>query len=202
MIRRKGLFMMMVAVLVIGLLAGCAGTKDAAKVEESNVQDEAADGGASFQEYPIGDEVEAEGMNIAAIYLKPVDMEPAMKAGLSADKSDIHLEADITALKDNPFGFGFGEFVPYLTIKYIISDESGKEVLSGSFMPMNASDGSHYGANVKMPGAGTYKLKYIIESPENKDFLLHTDDETGVPGRFWKKPVEVEFEFPYVPRKF
>lgn len=202
---QKGrLFFVTILMVVIAMaFAGCGATKTTEKTDSTESQTAGKEEGKpSFQEFPIGDEVEAEGLNIAAIYLKPVDMEPAMKAGLSADKADIHLEADITALKDNPHGFGAGEFVPYLTVKYQILDDKKNEVLSGSFMPMNAGDGSHYGINVKMPGAGNYKLKYFIESPEKQDFLLHTDAETGVPGRFWKKPIEVEFDFPYVPRKF
>lgn len=200
--KSKLVSLVVLAMLVTVALTGCGGTEGTSNSGTEDTQVAETSGGATFQEFPIGDEVEVEGMNIAAIYLKPVDMEPAMKAGLSADKSDIHLEADISALKDNPFGFGFGEFVPYLTVKYVISDEKNNEVLSGSFMPMNAGDGTHYGANVKMPGAGNYKLKFIIDSPEKQDFLLHTDAETGVPGRFWKKPIVVEYEFPYVPRKF
>lgn len=37
-------------------------------------------------------------MEIAAVYLKPIDMEPR-GMGLPAAKSDIHLEADIHAVK-------------------------------------------------------------------------------------------------------
>ena len=39
-------------------------------------------------------------MEIAAVYLKPIDMEPR-GMGLPAAKSDIHLEADIHAVKGN-----------------------------------------------------------------------------------------------------
>ncbi|KKM09609.1 hypothetical protein SY88_18355 [Clostridiales bacterium PH28_bin88] len=187
------------------VLAGCGG-KQAANTGGSGAP---APGGnaakpgeaAGFQEYPIGDEQEAEGLNIGAVYFQPVVMEPADKAGLKPDEADVHLEADITAL-DGRYGFGAGEFVPYLTVKYKLKNVDKGETIQGSFMPMNASDGPHYGANVKMMGAGKYQLTYTIESPEKQDFLLHTDKETGVEGRFWTKPIEVSWEFNFLPRKW
>jgi uncharacterized protein involved in high-affinity Fe2+ transport len=65
---------------------------------------------------------------------------------------------------------------------------------------MNASDGPHYGANLKLDGAGTYKVKFIIRSPEDQGFLLHVDQETGVPGRFWNQPLVAEWDFDFIPR--
>lgn len=201
---------MAISLIIIGLLVltGCsAGSKPADNADKKTAEtaDKPADdkaSGASFKEYPIGDEKEAEGMTIAAIYLQPVEMEPVQKAGLKPTESDIHLEADISANKNNPLGFGEGEFVPYLTIKYELKNKDNGKELSGSFMPMNAGDGSHYGANVKMPGAGNYTLKFTIESPEKQDFLIHTDKATGVPGKFWTKPIELTWDFSFVPRKW
>ena len=69
-------------------------------------------------------------------------------------------------------------------------------------MPMSASDGPHYGANVKIGKAGTYKIRFIIENPEAQGYLLHTDKETGVTGRFWDKPLVAEWTFDWVPRKW
>jgi len=153
-----------------------------------------------FQEYPIGDEKEMEGLKIAAVYFQPVEMEPAM--GLPPEKADIHLEADISATPDNKTGFGIGEWVPYLTVKYKLKNLTTGQATEGNFMPMNASDGPHYGDNVKMLGAGKYELTFIIESPEKQHYMLHTDKETGVEGRFWQKPLEVKWEFDFVPRKW
>lgn len=206
---RKSKAFFAIAVLVVALgviLAGCA-SEEPAGTYSSGQQDAGQDAqgtaqAAGFTEYPIGEEQQAEGMNIAAVYFQPVQMEPAMKAGLGPDEADIHLEADIAALKNNPFGFGFGEFVPYLTVDYKLKNLDSGEEQEGSLMPMNASDGPHYGANVKMMGAGKYKLTFIIQSPEKQDYLLHTDKETGVEGRFWKKPIEVEYEFNYLPREW
>lgn len=154
----------------------------------------------AFTEYPIGEPQEKENMEIAAVYFQPVPMEPMM--GLAPEKADLHLECDIKATKGNTVGFGAGEWIPYLTISYKLKNTNNGQVIEGTFMPMNADDGPHYGANIKMPGAGNYKLTFIIESPLRQDFMLHTDEETGVPGRFWRTPIAVEWDFPYVPRKW
>ncbi len=207
---KKFKLLSLVALLLVGVLtlAGCgAGTPapsdqktTQADTAQKHEKDKASD--ASFREYPIGDGQEIEGMNIAAVYLQPVEMEPVQKAGLKPTESDIHLEADISALKNNSLGFGDGEFVPYLTVKYQLKNKDTGKEQSGSFMPMNAGDGSHYGANVKMLGAGNYTLKFIIESPEKQDFLIHTDKASGVTGKFWTKPIEVTWDFSFVPRKW
>lgn len=192
------------------LLTGCGTTEKAATTapeaqDQNHTQGDnaaSAPGDAGFREYPIGEPIEIEGMNIAAVYLQPVTMEPAQKAGLAADKSDVHLEADISALENNALGFGAGEFVPYLTVKFKLVNKDTGETQEGSFMPMNAGDGSHYGANIKMMGAGNYALTYIIDSPEKQDFLIHTDKATGVPGKYWKKAIEAAYEFSFIPRKW
>ena len=60
-----------------------------------------AAGSAQAKEYPIGVPQQKAGMEIAAVYLQPVLMEPdgMMK---KPEESDIHLEADIHALANNP----------------------------------------------------------------------------------------------------
>lgn len=155
---------------------------------------------AGFEEFPIGDEVTVGPLHIAAVYFQPVDMEPAGMGGLAASKSDMHLEADISAADGNELGYGAGDFVPYLTVKYKIQKSGSNNVIEGNFMPMNASDGPHYGNNVKLDGAGKYKITFIIENPEKQGYLLHVDKETGVEGRFWKKPIEVSWDFDFIPR--
>lgn len=148
----------------------------------------------AFKEYPIGEAVTMNEMEIAAVYLQPIDMEPR-GMGLSAKDSDIHLEADIHTTKGNKNGFGEGEWMPYLTINYtLVNTDTGKKQ-QGTFMPMVASDGPHYGANVKMMGVGNYKLTYHIEPPSKAGMHRHTDDETGV-GRWWK-PFDVNYEFKF-----
>jgi uncharacterized protein involved in high-affinity Fe2+ transport len=156
---------------------------------------------AGFEEFPIGDDKVAGPLNIAGVYFQPVDMLPAGQAGLPASQSDMHIEADISAAEGNDLGYGVGDFVPYLTVKYRIQKQGGKTI-EGTFMPMSASDGPHYGANLKLDGAGKYKVTFIVENPEKQGYLLHVDKETGVPGRFWTKPLEVSWDFDFIPREW
>ena len=152
---------------------------------------------AQAAEYPIGKPQIKAGMEIAAVYLQPVKMDPEGMMR-KAELSDIHLEADIHAAKANPNGFGEGDWMPYLMIKYELSKAGSSEVIKGDFMPMVASDGPHYGDNVKLMGPGKYKLKFIIQPPsmnEHAHFGRHTDKETGVAA--WFKPFELNYEFTY-----
>ncbi|MDR3264858.1 MAG: iron transporter [Synergistaceae bacterium] len=155
---------------------------------------------AGFEEFPLGDEYDVGPLHIAGVYFQPVDMEPAGQGGIPASEADMHLEADISAAEGNELGYGTGDFVPNLTVRYKAEKVGGKKAIEGTFMPMNASDGPHYGNNVKLEGAGKYKITFIIESPEKQGFLLHVDKETGVPGRFWTTPIEVSWGFDYIPR--
>ena len=151
-------------------------------------------------EYPIGRPQQRYGMEITAVYLQPVLMEPDGMMRKPED-SDVHLEADIKALANNPNGFPDGAWIPYLTIKYEITKQGSGEKINGDFMPMVANDGPHYGDNVKLMGPGKYKVKYTILPPNTNPnpqshFGRHTDRLTGV--RPWFKPFEVEYEFTYV----
>lgn len=152
------------------------------------------EGSAGFTEVPIGDEVEEGPLTIGAVYFQPVDMEPAGNS-LSKEEADCHIEADIHAnKKGTELGFGVGEFVPYLKVKCTLQKVGSDKVQEIAFMPMNASDGPHYGANVKFEeGLGRYKVKYEISAPGN-EYLLHVDKETGVEGEFWTDPIETEWE--------
>ncbi|WML43786.1 iron transporter [Neobacillus sp. PS3-40] len=182
------------------LLAGCGSTSTNDTTSQTKKSAHNTHGKV-VKEIPTGDSIEKEGMDIAAVYFEPAEMYPPEKAGLQPNEADVHLEADIKATKNNKTGFGAGEWMPFLTVNYKIKNlDNGKES-SGTFMPMNASDGPHYGSNIKMFGAGKYKLSLSIESPEKQNYLLHVDKGTGVDGQFWNKPVEVEWEFPYMPKK-
>ncbi|MDR1088779.1 MAG: iron transporter [Coriobacteriales bacterium] len=175
-------------------LAGC--TQSAPSGESTGPAD-----AAGFEEYPIGDDEVVGPLNVAAVYFQPVDMEPAGNS-LPAAQSDMHIEADISAAEGNDLGYGVGDFVPNLTVDYEIEDSTGKMVTEGVFMPMSASDGPHYGANIKIGPAGTYLVRFIIHSPEEQGYLLHTDAETGVEGKFWTTPLVTEWEFDWVPREW
>jgi len=145
-------------------------------------------------EVPIGDSHEMNGMEIAAVYLQAIKMEPMLPGMM--DPKDIHLEADIHALKGNKNGYGEGEWIPYLTISYNLTKKGSKWSHTSNFMPMIASDGMHYGENVKLDGPGKYHVTFHIQSPASMGFGRHTDKETGV-GK-WYKPFDVEWDFNYV----
>jgi len=147
-------------------------------------------------EYPIGAPQERNGMEIGAVYLQPVVMEPEGMMRAPAE-SDVHLEADIHALGDNPNGFAEGEWMPYLVIGYEVTKQGGMTI-KGDMMPMVASDGPHYGDNVKLAGPGRYTVRFNIAPPTANPmahFGRHTDRLTGV--RPWFKPFTVEYEFVY-----
>jgi len=151
-------------------------------------------------EYPVGTPQNLAGMEVAAVYLQPVDMEPDGHMRKAAD-ADVHLEADIHALASNPNGFPEGAWIPFLYIGYELQKQGSPELIKGQFMPMVASDGPHYGDNVKLMGAGKYKLRLTIsppsapENPIGHHFGRHTDRATGV--RPWFKPFVVEWDFTY-----
>ncbi len=141
--------------------------------------------------YDVKDPEGNDTMHVGLIYFQPVDMEPAGNSLAKAD-SDAHMEADISALKGNKLGYSDGVFIPYLQVKLYITSKKTGETQEVAFMPMNASDGPHYGANVKFKdGVGNYELQLEIGAPGN-EYLLHVDKETGVTGRFWTEPLKLE----------
>lgn len=149
---------------------------------------------APAAEIEIGEAQTGAGLQVAAVYLQPVEMDPPGMM-LPADQSDIHLEADIGALAGNANGFVEGTWVPHLRVDYVLSNEAGFRV-SGPMMPMVASDGPHYGDNVKLAGPGRYRLTLVVSPPNDNHgghFGRHTDRETGVAK--WFDPVTFEYEF-------
>lgn len=152
---------------------------------------------AAAKEYPIGQPQTKNGMEIAAVYLQPIEMEPP---GMMrpAPESDVHLESDIKAAKDNTNGFAQGDWIPYLSVNYELTKLDDNQSQKGEFMPMVANDGPHYGDNVKMMGPGKYKLTLTIAPPDanpHAHFGRHIDKETGVGP--WFKTFSVEYEFSY-----
>ena len=133
-----------------------------------------------FTEIPIFEDQEVGFMNVSAVYFQPVPMSGGNE---SVEDFDLHLEADISALA-NKLGYGVGDWVPYLTVDYDVIGSDGNSAASGTFIEMSASDGPHYGANIKLPDADTYTLKLTIHSPEENGYLLHIDEETGPGGSF------------------
>ncbi|HRL22698.1 iron transporter [Alcaligenes sp. SDU_A2] len=152
-------------------------------------------GTALAAEYPIGQPVQKNGLEVAAVYLQPVEMDPPGMMRAAAD-SDIHLEADIHATADNPNGLPEGAWAPYLNIRYVLRKQGSDTVIAGDMMPMVANDGPHYGDNVKLNGPGKYTLVLTIASPESggmNHFGRHVDKETGVAP--WFQTFEHQYEF-------
>jgi len=157
-----------------------------------------ASAAASAVEYPIGTPQQRNGMEIAAVYLQPVTMEPDGMMR-KAEESDVHMEADIHALASNPNGFEEGAWMPYLMIKYEVTKQGTNEKISGDFMPMVANDGPHYGANLKMAGLGKYKLTYIVQPPGSGDPDAPVRQGFGRAAKVpWWKPFQVEWAFTYL----
>ncbi|MGP1945598.1 MAG: iron transporter [Arsenophonus sp. ER-EMS1-MAG3] len=156
------------------------------------------------KEYPLGKPIINEGMEIQGIYLQPITMSTDNGSHIShqvtSDKADIHLEADIHSAEENPNGFAEGDWIPYLIIEYSVIKLSIKPkiIQSGTFMPMIAIDGPHYGDNIKLDGYGKYRIIYKIYPPSyNKKIIFgrHIDKETGVAP--WFKSFEVSWDFNY-----
>ena len=144
-------------------------------------------------EYPIGVPQNKAGMEIAAVYLQPIEMEPEGMMR-KASESDIHLEADIHATADNKNGLAEGAWAPYLSVRYTLQKQGSDKPAQGELMPMVANDGPHYGDNVKLQGPGKYRLTLSIAAP-SQHFGRHVDKETGVAP--WFKPFDVQYDFVY-----
>ena len=187
------------AVLAMSALVGCGSSsastssapaeeaveetteEEAAAADVVEETEDAATDGAGFTEYPIFEDEPLAFINLSAVYFQSVPMTDSEQQNYAAEDYDIHLEADISAL-DNQLGYGVGDWVPYLTVDYAIVDSASKaEVTSGTFMPMAASDGPHYGNNIKLD-PGTYDITFTIHSPGENGYLIHSDAQTGPGG--------------------
>lgn len=143
----------------------------------------------NVREFPIGEPVSRNHIQVAAVWLNGVTMD-----GMSAGASDlIHLEADIRSLGDNPNGFAKNEFIPYLKVRYsIVPDAGGTPIDQGELFPMIASDGLHYGANIARPKPGSYRLIYDIQPPSAGGLGRHVGVGGVAP---WWTPFTAEFEW-------
>jgi len=151
-------------------------------------------------EVAIGPPRERHGIRIEAVYTEPVSMDEYWGAK-PPERADIHLEADVHAIKGNRYGFRADEWIPYLSITYALEllGADNKKV-SGQLWQMVAKDGPHYGVNIKMLGPGRYRLTYRIGSPAEWGLARHTDAKTGVAP--WWEPFEVEWTFDYPAKRW
>lgn len=159
-------------------------------------------GNASAQpgERALGEPRRWQGLEIAAAYSSPVDVEPPALIR-TPEQADVHLKAAIRALPGNPQGFPADQWVPYLHVEYRLRKLNEGKSIHGHLVPMAAAGGPHYGDNVKLAGAGKYRLRYTIHPPGSADneagrhFARHAGGQSGV--QPWFKPFSVEFEFEY-----
>lgn len=148
-------------------------------------------------------------MEIRAAYLQSGIWEPTVPRGDTVSdtwlwwptygaggRADIHLEALVRAVEGNPHGFSEGEFIPYLKIGFIIAKKNSDWYRKGFLMAMATRSGLHYGDDIALDGAGTYRVIYQFNSPTANGLVRHTDPETGVPP-FWE-PFDVKWEFTYI----
>ncbi len=191
---KKFLALLLSAMMLLGVTAAVAeeaGFEEFPIAVDGSVDSDSAD----YQEETDVAVSDTSSLHVAAVYFQPVQMEPADIAGLPVEDANIHLEADIH-WNENGFGFGVGDWVPYLTVEYqIVSETTGAVVVDwDAFMVMSADDGAHYGANIKLDTSDVYTLTFRIHNPSENGYLLHVDDETGVPEHnFWSDPIDVSF---------
>ena len=156
------------------------------------------------KEYPIGEPQQCAGIEVGAVYLQPISMDPPGMMRAAAE-SDVHMEADISALENNAHGFQEGSFVPYLNISYRLQKTGSEQVLEGDFHAMVANDGPHYGDNLKLMGPGKYQLTYFVSAPgqqaHGEHFGRHTDKETGVAPWFERCELNYSFTFAGIGKK-
>ena len=158
-------------------------------VSEKDAEEPANEPDLGFTEVEIFADVEKEFLNLTAVYFQAVDM----TGGYKAEDYDCHLELDVKALQ-NGLGYGTGDWVPYLTVNYeVTKNDTNKKVSEGTFMPMAASDGPHYGANIKMDGDGLYTVKFTVKFPDSSTYLIHTD-ETGPETHAFPNAIEYTYD--------
>ena len=218
--RTKNTGMILAAMLVAALMAfgltACGGASSSgnASADASAASSAAAEASsaaaapaaapgeeAGFTEIPIFEDEQVDFLNVSAVYFQPVPMTD----GTTIEGYDLHLEADVSAL-ENKYGFGVGDWVPYLTVDYKVTGSDGSTAAEGTFMPMSASDGPHYGANIALPKADTYSLEFTFHSPHDLNYQLHTDAETGPGAEDWDAsewPLTVTYEgWDYTPQEW
>lgn len=150
---------------------------------------------ASAEEFPIGKPIDKHGMEIAAVYVEPAVTQDDYWGGVPREQgANMHLEADIHGTKENKHGFGPGEWIPYLTVHYKLRNlKTGKEQ-EGLLWQMVATDGPHYGSNIKLK-PGNYELAFRIENPSTGGLARHMDRQTGIPE--WWDAFSVNYTFEY-----
>lgn len=125
-------------------------------------------------------------LSVGAVYLQPITMAPE---GMMQprDQSDIHLELDIHAKQNlKARGFAPGDWLPNAEVNYSIQKIGDPKInINGELMAMVASDGTHYGDNVKLAGPGFYMVTF--EAHSNPHFGWHVDTDSKILGSEYVK---------------
>ena len=121
-----------------------------------------------FAAYPIGAPQVVGGLEVGCVYFQPIDLEGGLMR--PAAQSDLHLEVDIHATKDDPDGYAEGDWRPYLAVGYRLTRIATGQMAAGTLAPLvaygSASIGKpHYGDNLKMMGPGRYHLEVTVAPP-------------------------------------
>ncbi|WP_311553414.1 iron transporter [Propionimicrobium lymphophilum] len=202
----KKLIALIAALLMALAFTACDSTDkkadSGAKPAESAAATEAAEESTDpdvigINEIPVGDSGPQKNgsLEVDLVYFQAVDMEHGSMSMPPASESDMHFEIDVkTTDEAKAWGYDADQFLPYLDPKVEIKDVNTGEVIDpGTMMPMIASDGPHYGNNIKLK-PGKYDVTVTIASPAD-EFMLHTGkDSSGVKGRFWTEPLKFEFK--------
>ena len=152
---------------------------------------------AMAAEYPIGKQQIEGGMEIGAVYLQPITMAPEGMMRKASD-SDVHLEADIHAVKNNPTGFAEGDWMPYLQVTYELTKAGTDAIRQGR----PDADGRERRPALRRQRQALRTGQVPPETahraagrPGHMAFGRHIDKETGVGP--WFKPFTIEYEFPF-----
>ena len=189
----KKILALIMALAMVFALCACGSTaapaateakEEAAPAEEVveaavETEEAAEEPEGGFTEIPIWEDEELGNlMNVNGVYFQPV---PMSNGNESIEGMAMHFEADVSAM-ENDLGYGVGDWVPYMTVDFEIIGSDGETAAEGTFMPMNADDGPHYGANIALPNADTYSITFTFHSPAENGYLVHSDAETGPGG--------------------
>lgn len=146
-------------------------------------------------EHMIGQPLEINSLKVEPAFLQAVTMDPQDEI-CGPVEADIHLTALIHALPGNPNGFAAGEWIPNLTVSFVLTRRGSSYEARGVLPPMVAEGGPHYGKNLKLDGPGKYHLSLTIQPPQFTGFFRHVDKETGVAG--WWPPFTQDWDFVFV----
>lgn len=121
------------------------------------------------------------------------DPEPSSPAGrtLPVDVATHHVEVIARFAKGNPYGGAPGSFFPYLKIRAVFVHEADGRVVQARLHPLahGHDPGFHYGANVRLPTKGRYRVVVSVDPPSDEDLGRHED----VKG--WFEPILMKLDY-------